>query len=154
MRKMANQKRKLADANHPMFQKKRPPTMSYDNSNAVKFGNEWNLRKEHMLIVCLSLYGTARCDEIVKNWIFNGYEGRQLHNRIFNLIRFHSIRPFSGRCYDFYLVRNFFMDTQRAQRYGFQLDNHNRYTHPTMTAKELELFFLQFELSEDRREYF
>jgi hypothetical protein len=126
----------------------------YDNSNAVKFVNEWTPQKEHMLIICLSLYGTVRVDEIAKNWIFRGYEARHLRNRTFNLIRYHSVKPFQKRCYDFYSVRNFFIDSERAESYGFQLNRLNQYCHPSMTEAEKELFFLQFALSDDRRALF
>ena len=154
MRKQANQKRKQEALAHPMFQPERQPGFCYDNSNAAKFANEWTLRKQHMLIVCLSLHGTSRCDKIAKYMIFKGYEQRHLHLKTYTLIRFHSIKPLVGLFFDIYMVRDYFLDDQQAQSDGFVLDKHNHYYHPTMTEKELQLFFRQFELTESRREMF
>jgi hypothetical protein len=107
-----------------------------------------------MLIVCLSLHGTSRCDRIAKYMIFQGYEQRHLHGRIANLLRYHSIKPLTGHRFDIYMIRDYFLDDEQAQSDGFVLDRHNRYYHPTMTDKQLRVFFLQFELTEIRRDLF
>ena len=73
MKRFLNQKRKQENLHHPMF-KREEPSMFYDHSNTVKMEVEWSLRKEHMLIICLSLHGTARCDEIAEYSLFEGYE--------------------------------------------------------------------------------
>ena len=153
-RKQANQKRKLDALENPMFRPDPQPGFSYDNSNTSKFANEWSLRQLHMLIVCLSLHGTSRIDEIVKYSIFRGFKESHLNAKMYTLLRFHSTKPLSRFNFDVYMIRDFFMDAQQAQSEGFLLDKHHRYFHPTMTVQELERFFLQFELTEYRRTAF
>ena len=128
--------------------------MFYDHSNTVKVETEWSLRKEHMLMVCLSLHGTSRCQDIAKYELFAGYEQRHLHLRTKNVIRFHSVKPLQNYLFDIYMIRDYFLDAEEAELDGFLLDKHNRYYHPTMSVKDLELFFLQFQLTPDRTQTF
>ena len=128
--------------------------MFFDHANTIKEGVRWDLRKTHMLMVCLSLHGTSRCDEIAEYEIFRGYQQKHLHGRTLNLLRFHSVKPLRKHYFDIYLIRDFFLDAEAAADEGFLLDKDNRYYHPTMTDEEKRQWFLQFELSEDRRQSF
>jgi len=126
--------------------------MFFDHYNTKKEDPTWTLRKEHMLMVCLSLHGTSRCDEIAQYQIFRGYEAKHLFQRTKNIIRFHCVTPLKGHFYDIYQIRDFFLDKRAAAKEGFVLDKHNRYYHPTMSMADQRLFFYQFELTEDSRE--
>ena len=137
-----------------MFQVKRHGMFQFDHSNAPKVFTEWTLHQDHMLLVCLSLHGTSRCDDIAKYSIFSGFEQRHLHSRTKHLLRFHSIKPLQRYRYDAYLIRNYFMDAERVALDGFVLNKHNCYWHPTMTDAEKVVFFLQFQLTESRKRIF
>lgn len=148
---MRNQQRKQENSENRLFTMKRLG-MFFDNYNTKTEDPTWTLRKEHMLMVSLSLLGTTRCDKIAEFEVFRGYSAKHLFQRTKNIIRFHSVKPLMGHFFDIYRVRDFFLDKRAAENEGFVLDKHHRYYHPTMSMQDQQLFFFQFELTLDSRE--